>query len=278
MTVSSGNLHHMMIFRKYNSYGVLMVQRIQRVLMYTVRFQGDHYMPQKTGKLIYAADDEENIRNLIAIYLTQAGYEVRTFPTGDSLLEAFGKEPCDLVVLDIMMPGRDGLEICTLIRKQSKVPIVILTAKEGDMDYITGLSLGGDDYIIKPFRPSIFVMRINALLRRVDMEHEEEKQPDIIACGDITYQQSDLTVRVNGKDTGMTMTERALIRYLMENTQKAVSRDELLRGVWGIQGGIETRVADETIRRVRKKLRLAHSKANIIAIWGFGYRLTFDGE
>lgn len=234
-------------------------------------------MQETARKRIYAADDEENIRRLIATYLTQAGYEVTTFPDGDSLLRQFMKDPCDLVVLDIMMPGRDGLQICSLIREQSKVPIVILTAKESDMDYMTGLSLGGDDYIIKPFRPSLFVMRVGALLRRVDMEHQEEQkvEPELLTCGDITYSEADQTVRTGGKNAGLTVTERALLRYLMENSGRAVSREEILGEVWGIHGEVETRVADETIRRVRKKLRNAGSRANITAIWGFGYRLTF---
>lgn len=227
-------------------------------------------------KKIYAADDEENIRSLIATYLTSAGYDVTTFPDGDSLLLRFQSDPCDLVVLDIMMPGRDGLEICSLIREMSRVPIVILTAKESDMDYMTGLSLGGDDYIIKPFRPSLFVMRIGALLRRVDMEHEEEKErkPEKLSFGDITYSAADQKVEVDGKDAGLTATERALLAFLMQNSSRAVSREELLREVWGISGDVETRVADETIRRVRKKLKNARSKVSITAIWGFGYRLN----
>ena len=109
-------------------------------------------MTEEDRKVIYAADDEENIRTLIDTYLTQAGFDVRTFSDGDSLFAQFQKQRCDLVVLDIMMPGTDGLTICRKIRGLSKVPIVILTARESELDYITGLSMGGDDYIIKPFR------------------------------------------------------------------------------------------------------------------------------
>ncbi len=224
-------------------------------------------------KVIYAADDEENIRYLIEAYLSQAGFRVRTFADGDSLFETFRQSPCDLVVLDIMMPGTDGLEVCRKIREISKVPIVILTAKESDLDYVTGLSLGGDDYIIKPFRPSLFVMRVRALLRRVEMEHASDKKDERLTFGGIVFSDKDQTVMYQGKDVGLTLTERALMRYLIENSDRAVSREDLLKDVWGIGPDIETRVADETVRRVRKKLKAAGCGITITAIWGFGYRL-----
>ena len=230
-------------------------------------------MAEENRKVIYAADDEENIRTLIDTYLTQAGVDVRTFSDGDSLFAQFQKQRCDLVVLDIMMPGTDGLTICRKIRGLSKVPIVILTARESELDYITGLSMGGDDYIIKPFRPSIFVMRVRALLRRVDMERQSQKGEKPLSFGDVTLDENSQLVLVNGRDAGLTITERALIRYLIENCDRALSREKLLRDVWGIGPDIETRVADETVRRVRKKLSAAGSRVRINAIWGYGYRL-----
>lgn len=230
-------------------------------------------MADNMQKLIYAADDEKNIRMLIETYLTQAGFCVETFPDGDSLLAKFRADPADLVVLDIMMPGTDGLSICRQIRDISRVPIVILTAKESDLDYVTGLSMGGDDYIIKPFRPSIFVMRVRALLRRVEMEHSQQNDRKVLSFGDVVSDENSQTVTVSGSDAGLTITERALMRYLIENSGKAVPREDLLKHVWGIGPDIETRVADETVRRVRKKLKAAHSKVSINAIWGYGYRL-----
>ena len=116
-------------------------------------------------QLIYAADDEKDILEVIEGFLENAGFDVCTFSTGDALYEAFREKPCDLVVLDIMMPGRDGLTICRELRAISDVPIVILTAKESETDHMRGFMLGGDDYLIKPFSPSLLVVRIQALLR-----------------------------------------------------------------------------------------------------------------
>ena len=127
------------------------------------------------GKLIYAADDEENIREILKSFLVDSGFEVEVFPTGDELFEKFQTKPCDLVVLDIMMPGTDGLTVCKNLRAISKVPIIILTAKDSEMDYVTGMTYGGDDYLMKPFRPSMLVMRIKALFRRIEMEHDNKR-------------------------------------------------------------------------------------------------------
>ena len=137
------------------------------------------------NEMIYAADDDENIRDLIKTYLQEAGFRVKVFADGDSLFARFKREPCDMAVLDIMMPGTDGLEICRKIRMISKVPIIILTAKESEVDHLMGLTLGGDDYIIKPFRPSILIIRIKALFRRMEMEHTAENEE--IAFGDLKY-------------------------------------------------------------------------------------------
>ena len=139
------------------------------------------------GKLIYAADDEENIREILKSFLVDSGFEVEVFPTGDELFEAFQKKPCDLAVLDIMMPGTDGLTICKNLRAISKVPIIILTAKDSEMDYVTGMTYGGDDYLMKPFRPSMLVMRIKALFRRIEMEHDNKRSEEVSAFSDLTY-------------------------------------------------------------------------------------------
>ena len=118
-------------------------------------------------KLIYAADDEQDILDVMQEFLQNAGFAVQTFPTGDALYAAFRKKPCDLVVLDIMMPGTDGLTVCRQLREISNVPIIILTAKESEADHMRGFLLGGDDYLIKPFSASLLVVRIKALLRRM---------------------------------------------------------------------------------------------------------------
>lgn len=138
---------------------------------------------------IYYADDEKEIRDIVSAFLQNDGYEVSAFETGDLLLEAFRKESCDLVILDIMMPGTDGIGILTALRSISKVPVILLTAKDTDSDYYNGLSLGNDDYITKPFKPMILSAKIKALLRRVQFENERssDRQSEDIVCGNLHY-------------------------------------------------------------------------------------------
>ncbi len=225
------------------------------------------------NKLIYAADDEENIREILKSFLVDSGFEVEVFPTGDELFDTFRKKPCDLVVLDIMMPGTDGLTICKNLRAISKVPIIILTAKDSEMDYVTGMTYGGDDYLMKPFRPSMLVMRIKALFRRIEMEHESKEAEKIPAFGDLTYNAKSREIQCSGKAVPFTMTELALLRYMLEQSDRAIPREELLDEVWGITADIETRVTDETVRRIRKKLTAAGSRVSVTVVWGYGYKL-----
>ena len=124
------------------------------------------------SKKIYIADDETNIRLAIKTFLENSGYEAEDFETGDLLLEAFSKSPADLVILDVMMPGSNGFVVCKEIRKKSRVPIIMLTARDSDLDYATGLDLGSDDYLTKPFSPMALTMRIKAIFRRMDFEHQ----------------------------------------------------------------------------------------------------------
>lgn len=223
------------------------------------------------GKRIYAADDEQDIRDVLYGFLTNAGYEVTTFPTGDALYAAFREQACDLIILDIMMPGTDGLTVCRNIREISQVPIIILTAKESEADHMRGFMLGGDDYLIKPFSPSLLVVRVNALLRRVEMSAPKKAE---IHYGDIVYSAADHTAFCRNADIRLTMTEFTLLGCLLENKGAAVSRDALLDHVWGIEADdIETRVTDETVRRIRQKLKKAGSSTKITAVWGYGYKL-----
>ena len=124
------------------------------------------------AKKIYIADDETNIRLGIKTFLENAGYDVHDFENGDLLMEAFSESPADLVILDVMMPGSNGFVVCKELRKISRVPIIMLTARDSDLDYATGLDLGSDDYLAKPFSPMALVMRVKALFRRIEYEHQ----------------------------------------------------------------------------------------------------------
>ena len=139
------------------------------------------------GHTIYLADDEKSIRELLHSFLTSDGYEVRSFESGDALLAAFQQEPAELVILDIMMPGTDGLTVCRELRSVSDIPIILLTAKDSELDYVMGISQGGDDYHTKPFRPTILLMKVRALLRRVEMDRGKTATADELCYGDIRY-------------------------------------------------------------------------------------------
>ncbi len=225
------------------------------------------------GKLhkIFLADDDKDIRRLLEIFLKSEGYEVISFSNGDDLYDTFIKEEADLVILDIMMPGSDGLTICQNLRKISAVPIILLTAKDTDADYIAGISLGSDDYLVKPFNPTILSMKVKALLRRVAMYDKDEERD--ITCGDLSYHVKARTIHSGGTELKLTKTEFECLKYMMEHFNEAVSREDLLSNVWGYDNAVETRVTDETIRKIRKKLQTAKSELKIKNKWGYGYSL-----
>ena len=225
------------------------------------------------SKLIYAADDELNIRQLIQSFLEEEGYEVETFETGDALLEKFKQKPSDLVILDVMMPGTDGLSICNTIRKFSSVPILILTARDTTADYVTGITLGCDDYFTKPFSPVMLTMRVKAMFRRVELDKAipcDEK----LEYGDIEIMPKQKVAKCKGADLKLTITELNVLQYLMEKNGNAVSRDELLEKIWGYTSEVETRVTDDNIKRIRKKMNQHGSNVEIVTVWGYGFKLA----
>ncbi len=220
---------------------------------------------------IYIADDDKDILRLLKLFLQNESYEVKTFITGDDLYEKFLEDEADLVILDIMMPGSDGLSICEKLRDISSVPIILLTAKDTDADYITGISLGSDDYLVKPFNPTILSMRVKALLRRANMNKNSKN--NIIEYSDLRYSEKEHAIYVGKQELNLTKTEFACLKYMLEHFGEAISREELLEKVWGYNNVVESRVTDETIRKIRKKLQTMNSKSKIRSKWGYGYIL-----
>ena len=225
------------------------------------------------GHSIYLADDEKSIRELLHSFLASDGYTVRSFESGDALLEAFRQEPAELVILDIMMPGTDGLAVCRELRSVSDIPIILLTAKDSELDYVMGISQGSDDYLTKPFRPTILLMKVKALLRRVEMDRGKTAAEDELHYGDIRYSATENAIFYGTAPVSLTQTELRLLSYMLKQPEKAYSREELLSAVWGFDSEVETRVTDETLRRIRKKLLQAGSTVSVSTIWGFGYKL-----
>ena len=222
---------------------------------------------------IIVVDDEREIADLIGLYLENDGYEVCAFETGDALLGALFKRRADLVILDIMMPGTDGLTCCRLIREKDKVPIILLTAKDTEYDYVSGILQGGDDYLTKPFRPTVLLMRVKALLRRVEMERGTDPLDRDITVGDLHFSGKEKKLFCKGKPLALSPNEMKMLLFLMHGKGKAFSRDELLDHIWGYNDDVETRVTDETLRRIRSKLSSADSSVLIETVWGYGYRL-----
>lgn len=231
---------------------------------------------------IYIADDERNIRDLIKSFLESDGYEVSAFETGDELKAAFDEKPADLVILDIMMPGMDGLTVCKQLREESGVPIIILTAKDSEYDYVHGITIGSDDYLTKPFRPTALLMRVRSLLRRMDMneksDHSSKASEEDTGIGDLTFSSSRNEILCSGKPIKLTRTELKMLSYMMKNPDKAYSREELLEAIWGFDTKVETRVTDETLRRIRKQLSACESNVSVKTMWGFGYRIEVNGD
>ena len=231
---------------------------------------------------IYIADDEKNIRDLIKSFLESDGYEVYAFETGDELKAVFDEKPADLVILDIMMPGTDGLTLCRKLREESSVPIIILTAKDSEYDYVQGITIGSDDYLTKPFRPTALLMRVRSLLRRMDMNEKGDRSSKMsdedISIGDLTFSGRRNEILCGGRPVKLTRTELKMLSYMMKNPEKAYSRDELLNAIWGYDTKVETRVTDETLRRIRKQLSACESNVSVRTMWGFGYRIEVNGD
>ena len=188
-------------------------------------------------------------------------------------MEKFKQKPSDLVILDVMMPGTDGLSICNTIRKFSSVPILILTARDTTADYVTGITLGCDDYFTKPFSPVMLTMRVKAMFRRVELDKAipyDEK----LEYGDIEIMPKQKVAKCKGADLKLTITELNVLQYLMEKNGNAVSRDELLEKIWGYTSEVETRVTDDNIKRIRKKMNQQGSNVEIVTVWGYGFKLA----
>lgn len=224
-------------------------------------------------KLIYIADDEANICNIIKSFLIKEGYEAQVFSDGQELLEAFNQKQADMLVIDIMMPRMDGYSLCAQIRTQSSVPIIIVSAKDTEPDKIAGLTLGSDDYMTKPFSPMELIARIKSIFRRIEFENSRRPQEQAIVIADVTINEDTKEAVCNGKNIGLTGMEFSLLCYLAINKNRAVSRSELLDKVWGFESEVETRATDDMIKRIRKKLADAESNLKIETIWGFGFSI-----
>jgi DNA-binding response OmpR family regulator len=215
---------------------------------------------------IVVADDESNIAELVDLYLSREGYRVVQAATGQAALDAVERARPRLVVLDVGLPDIDGLEVCRRIRRTSSIPVIFLTARDGEIDRILGLELGADDYMTKPFSPAELVARVKAVLRRVDGGAAAE----VVQAGQVAIDLGRREVRVNDEVVEFTTKEFELLRFLAERPGLALSRQQILDGVWGYDWFGDARTVDVHIAQVRKKVGDA---VPITTVRGLGYRL-----
>lgn len=224
-------------------------------------------------KLIYIADDEVNICNIIKSFLIKEGFEVEAFNDGRAILEAFKAKPADMLVIDVMMPELDGFSLCASIRQMSNAPIIIVSAKDTEPDKIAGLTLGSDDYLTKPFSPMELIARVRSIFRRIELDRDNARSSHIIKISDVLINPDTKQAETKNKNIGFTGMEFSLLYYLADNKNRAVSRSELLDKVWGFENEVETRATDDMIKRIRKKLLEAGSSLKIETVWGFGFKI-----
>lgn len=223
---------------------------------------------------ILIVDDDENIANLISLYLTKECYETRIEHDGQSALDAFKEYAPNLILLDIMLPGLDGYEVCREIRRESKVPIIMLSAKTEVFDKVLGLELGADDYIIKPFDSKELVARVKAVLRRyTEALAPVEKKPDEkrVEYKDLIINLSNYEVIYKGKPVEMTPREIELLYFLASSPNQVFTREQLLDHIWGYEYAGDTRTVDVHIKRIREKIADT-DQWSIGTVWSVGYR------
>lgn len=230
-------------------------------------------------KKVLVAEDEESIREFIVINLTRSGYEVEQAENGAVALEKFSQDEAgfDVAVLDIMMPELDGLSVCKELRRRSSdLGIIMLSAKTQEMDKVTGLLFGADDYVTKPFSPSELMARVDAVYRRVEMTRGFRKNDttgDSIILDDFELNLRNRTLAKNGNLIELTQVEFQIIEYFFKNPNAALSRTDILKQVWGDNYFGDEKIVDVNIRRLRMKVEDNPSApTRLITIWGLGYK------
>jgi two-component system response regulator ResD len=224
-----------------------------------------------SGNRVLVVDDEDHILELARLYLSREGYQIETVADGSQALARFGQVKPDLVVLDIMLPNLDGLTICREIRKQSQVPIIMLTARDEVTDKVVGLELGADDYLTKPFHPQELVARAKALVRRARLEPD---QPRLVRAGRLEVDLERHEVRFGDRRVQLRPKEFDLLALLARHPGRVFQRSELLDLVWGYDFPGYTRTVDVHVQQLREKLaRGGVSDPAIQTVWGVGYKL-----
>lgn len=219
---------------------------------------------------IMVVDDDENIAQLIRLYLEKEGFEIISFTRGDAALAAFKANPPSLVLLDIMLPGVDGWHVCRSIRQISSIPIIMLSAKDETFDKVLGLELGADDYITKPFDPKELVARVKAVLRRGQSDQQDN---DTVSFPGLTISMSRYEVFYLGKKVVMPPKEIELLYFLASHANIVFTREQLLEKVWGFEYFGDSRTVDVHVKRIREKLTDSEELGWAVrTVWSVGYK------
>lgn len=234
---------------------------------------------------ILVVDDDESIAELVTLYLTKECYSTEIASDGEEALEKFKSFAPNLILLDIMLPGIDGYEVCREIRKTSNVPIIMLSAKGEIFDKVLGLELGADDYIMKPFDSKELVARCKAVLRRFGQDNAASKTPintapnastgEFVEYDGLTVNHTNYTVTYNGRKLEMPPKELELLYYLAVNPNRVFTREQLLEKIWGYEYGGDTRTVDVHVKRLREKIKDG-SNWKLSTVWGVGYKFEVD--
>ncbi len=228
---------------------------------------------------ILIVDDDENIAELISLYLEKECFDTRIVHDGEMAILQYKDYGPNLILLDLMLPGIDGYEVCREVRKDSKIPIIMLSAKGEVFDKVLGLELGADDYIMKPFDSKELVARVKAVLRRCNNEEEAKKEMaggqagEFVSYPELTISQSNYSVTYKGKQVDMPPKELELFYFLASHPNQVFTREQLLDHIWGYEYIGDTRTVDVHIKRLREKIK-NHEQWGLATVWGIGYKFA----
>lgn len=225
---------------------------------------------------ILVVDDEKNIVELVRLYMEKEGFETVCAYTGDEALSKFREEKPDLIVLDLMLPGTDGWQVCREIRKTSQVPIIMLTAKSETFDKILGLELGADDYMTKPFEAKELLARVKAVLRR--SEAQETTAQKVASFKNLSINIENYELEINGEQVDAPPKEIELLYFLASNPNRVYTREQLLEEVWGFDYFGDSRTVDVHIKRLREKLEGVEADWQLKTVWGVGYKFEIKKQ
>ncbi len=226
-------------------------------------------MSAKTPTVL-VVEDESSIASFVALYLKNAGYEVTTAATGSEALARVAASEVALIILDLMLPDIDGIEVCRRIRQRSDVPILMLTARDEDVDKIIGLEVGADDYLTKPFNPRELVARVKSVLRRSAPDRRTDREEQELHHGELSINAGRREVKVVEEEIQLAPKEFDLLWELLDHRGLVLTRDQLLERVWGYTFAGDTRTVDVHVRQLRRKLGDA---SPIVTVWGVGYKV-----